>query len=568
MQLTGILLDYKPACLPDDADFYSALTLPIARGGLLREIADALARVSCRRLIIVPSFEHGDGYVDRIQSLAGSNRPTIVRPDQRGEQLLEGESSDSLIFVDPRFFPPGGIDFTTMLEAHAEHRGAVFVTGSAGEGDSYAERAVVDASGNVRKIHRLFDRMAWSQCDASFVPACVIPYMLTLQGPQFPLSSTRRRFATRGVPVRDIPCPSPLVPLNRFEDWLQLGCTFDAGSEPYISPQANIHPNARLIGKVVVHDSASVETDATIVGPAFIGAGATVQRDATVAQAIVLDKAIIPTAANVFGRIVAGTNETMQPATTYNVRQPAAMGHTSFRVVEQGRPPIIEKTRFTLATKRVVDFFIAAAGLLLLSPLLACTAILIKLTSRGPVFFTHCREGQNGNVFGCLKFRTMRTDAHEFQAAMAEQNEADGPQFTIRNDPRVTRVGRFLRISNIDELPQLWNVLRGDMSLVGPRPSPFRENQICAPWRYARLSVPPGITGIWQICRHDRHEGDFHQWIYYDTCYVREMSPWLDLRILWYTFWTLGGRRPVPIEKVLRNSKKNTSAAHATAQVT
>jgi lipopolysaccharide/colanic/teichoic acid biosynthesis glycosyltransferase len=122
------------------------------------------------------------------------------------------------------------------------------------------------------------------------------------------------------------------------------------------------------------------------------------------------------------------------------------------------------------------------------------------------------------------------------QRQLSRMNKVDGPQFKIDRDPRLTRVGRFLAAANLDELPQLANVLLGQMSLVGPRPSPFRENQLCVPWREGRLSVRPGITGLWQVCRHDRDKGDFHQWIYYDLLYVQSMSFWLDLKILVSTF--------------------------------
>jgi lipopolysaccharide/colanic/teichoic acid biosynthesis glycosyltransferase len=141
-----------------------------------------------------------------------------------------------------------------------------------------------------------------------------------------------------------------------------------------------------------------------------------------------------------------------------------------------------------------------------------------------------------------------------FQGADAQQrqlyanNQLDGPQFKLDHDPRVTRVGRWLRSISFDELPQLINVLRGEMSIVGPRPSPFRENQTCVPWRAGRLSVLPGISGLWQVCRHDRKAGDFHQWIYYDLLYV---SPWLDLKILLATVLTLGGRWPVRLSWML-----------------
>ena len=194
-------------------------------------------------------------------------------------------------------------------------------------------------------------------------------------------------------------------------------------------------------------------------------------------------------------------------------------------------------------------------GLVFLLPLLALVALLIKLDSRGPLLFGDRREGRGGRVFRCWKFRTMVMDADVAQRELACTSQVDGPQFKIEDDPRITRLGRWLRVLNVDELPQLLNVLKGEMSLVGPRPSPFRENQVCIPWREARLSVQPGITGLWQICRHDRSSGDFHQWIYYDLLYVDHMSPWLDLKILVATALSLGGRFPVPLSRILPPAK-------------
>jgi lipopolysaccharide/colanic/teichoic acid biosynthesis glycosyltransferase len=136
----------------------------------------------------------------------------------------------------------------------------------------------------------------------------------------------------------------------------------------------------------------------------------------------------------------------------------------------------------------------------------------------------------------------MYTGAHLAQRGLIALDQTDGPHFKVDRDPRVTRVGRFLRATNLDEIPQLLNVLLGQMSLVGPRPSPFRENQICIPWREARLSVRPGVTGFWQVCRHDRSAGDFHQWIEYDLLYVQYLSFWLDVKILVATVLTLGGK--------------------------
>jgi lipopolysaccharide/colanic/teichoic acid biosynthesis glycosyltransferase len=208
------------------------------------------------------------------------------------------------------------------------------------------------------------------------------------------------------------------------------------------------------------------------------------------------------------------------------------------------------------ALKAPLEAALALLGLLITLPLLLPVAALIKLDSRGPVLFGDRREGKGGRVFRCWKFRTMFVGAEARQRELQQaQNQVDGPQFKMENDPRVTRLGRILRPLNVDELPQLLNVLRGEMSLVGPRPSPFRENQMCIPWREARLSVRPGITGLWQICRRTRALGDFHQWIYYDLLYVRNMSPWLDLKILLATLGSLGGRWHVPLHWLLSRSQ-------------
>jgi len=205
------------------------------------------------------------------------------------------------------------------------------------------------------------------------------------------------------------------------------------------------------------------------------------------------------------------------------------------------------------AIKRMMDVTFSALGLIALSPLLGLVSLLIKMDSAGPVFFIHRRERKGGKNFPCVKFRTMVAGAHQWQRELYRRNELDGPQFKISRDPRITRLGRWLRVTNIDELPQLINVLLGHMSLVGPRPSPFRENQVCVPWRLARLSVRPGITGLWQICRGRRvARGDFHEWIYYDIAYVRHFSIWLDVKIILATIITLGGRRRVSLSWLTR----------------
>jgi len=227
----------------------------------------------------------------------------------------------------------------------------------------------------------------------------------------------------------------------------------------------------------------------------------------------------------------------------------------------------------SLAIKRGLDILVAALGLLIASPVLIIAAAAVWLESRGPIFYGDRREGMGGAVFSCWKFRTMFTGAHLAQRDLKALDQTDGPHFKVDRDPRVTRVGRVLRALNADEVPQLFNVLRGQMSLVGPRPSPFRENQVCVPWRAARLSVRPGITGFWQVCRHDRAAGDFHQWIEYDLLYVQHLSVWLDLKILTATFLTLGGKlahikaawlvgAEAPVEEIPESESVGSEAFH------
>jgi exopolysaccharide biosynthesis polyprenyl glycosylphosphotransferase len=181
--------------------------------------------------------------------------------------------------------------------------------------------------------------------------------------------------------------------------------------------------------------------------------------------------------------------------------------------------------------KRALDVLGSVAGLAVLSPVLLVLALAVKLTSRGPVLFVHERCGLGGRRFRFYKFRTMVTDAESRKAALEHLNEMTGPVFKIRCDPRVTALGRVLRRLSLDELPQLWNVVRGDMSLVGPRPPIPDEVERYTPRHVQRLSVRPGITGLWQVSgRNDIT--DFERWIDLDLQYTRTWSLWLDLRIL------------------------------------
>jgi exopolysaccharide biosynthesis polyprenyl glycosylphosphotransferase len=184
-----------------------------------------------------------------------------------------------------------------------------------------------------------------------------------------------------------------------------------------------------------------------------------------------------------------------------------------------------------LVLKRAIDIFFAMAGLVVAAPVMAAAAVAVKLSSPGPVFFSQERHGLHKRRFRMYKLRTMYVDAETRQIELEALNEASGPVFKIRQDPRITPVGRFLRRTSIDELPQLWNVLRGDMSVVGPRPLPVRDVQRFTEGALMRrFSVRPGVTGLWQVSA--RSTLNFEDWTRLDMQYIDEWSLALDIRIL------------------------------------
>jgi lipopolysaccharide/colanic/teichoic acid biosynthesis glycosyltransferase len=203
------------------------------------------------------------------------------------------------------------------------------------------------------------------------------------------------------------------------------------------------------------------------------------------------------------------------------------------------RPPVFDG--FDYVVKRTFDLAVSLLLLVLLSPLLAVCALLVRLSSRGPVVYRSSRPGIGATPFDCFKFRTMYTDADQRQADLESLNEATGPLFKIRRDPRLTSVGRLLRRYSLDELPQLVNVLRGQMSLVGPRPLPERDFERLEEWHKKRYLVLPGMTGLWQVS--GRSELDFDDLVRLDFLYLERWSVGLDLAIILKTIPAVFSRR-------------------------
>jgi len=193
-------------------------------------------------------------------------------------------------------------------------------------------------------------------------------------------------------------------------------------------------------------------------------------------------------------------------------------------VVKPNKSPVYR------AIKRLFDIIVSTLGLILLSPVFLITAIAIKLDDPGPAFFMQDRNGLNGKVFKMYKFRSMCKDAPKMRAAMEAQNELDGPAFKMANDPRITKVGRIIRKTSIDELPQLLNIFFGHMSIVGPRPLPTYETDQLNVYQRQRLLAKPGLICYWQI--RGRSNTTFGEWMEMDFDYINHASCWTDLKIM------------------------------------
>ena len=214
------------------------------------------------------------------------------------------------------------------------------------------------------------------------------------------------------------------------------------------------------------------------------------------------------------------------------------MSLTQVNVEDLGGVPLIGVrtvaiSKGALLVKRLIDVTVAAVGLVLCAPLFLLIALAIRLDSPGPIIFRQTRVGLRGRHFEMYKFRSMHVGAEEQQDMLADMNEADGPIFKIRDDPRLTRVGRVLRRLSMDELPQLVNVLRGEMSLVGPRPPIPAEVEKYQEWHKKRLEAPPGMTGLWQVSGRSRLS--FDEMVLLDIYYIENWSLWLDFKILMRT---------------------------------
>jgi len=311
----------------------------------------------------------------------------------------------------------------------------------------------------------------------------------------------------------------------------------------WVGRGSQVSPLATLLGPVAIGRDCVIGPGVQLIGPTCVGDGCIVEEGAFVRESLLLPGARVERESRVEGCVLAA-DTVIAPA--QSIREVVAVPEdldvgeldmADSEILIQGMAASAgryaqSRLRYLFygTLKRGLDLAAALVGLTVLFPILLAVALAIKLTSPGPVFFRQRRCGRHGREFWMVKFRTMVKDAENMQAELRPLSEVDGPVFKIENDPRNTPLGRFLRRYSIDEFPQLWNVLKGEMSLVGPRPLAAREMKFCPAWRDVRLKVRPGITGLWQIS--GRSKTSFHDWIRLDVEYVREQSIGKDYQIL------------------------------------
>jgi lipopolysaccharide/colanic/teichoic acid biosynthesis glycosyltransferase/dTDP-glucose pyrophosphorylase len=543
---------------------YPKIFLPIANRPLLDYLSSVLFQAGVKHLLIM-----ADNDLSQYRALPKSFPQTVEWVGQespRGtggslqevkDRLSEGPFwvLNSNIFINA--------DIQEMFVRHRES-GAIATTGAIRlHNNPWAmERIESDVFGYVKTIHRIHP--------AQEKRSMLLPLGLYLFEPEiFKLIPPAGYFDLKeqlfsliyehGLPSAIWEVQGYYRLINTVDDYLEVNADvmrgrvyfpdlpIDHDSYPGGGSHAQLAETATILDPVLLGADTSIGDQAVIVGPTVIGDRCQVGprtilnecillQDACIGQGVYLDRCIIgegvavENSTHLHRKIVLAKYPGITDKTVFDIGKKFSLGPTA--VIRPSQ--IFNRTqRFYLVIKRVGDIILAAIGLMVSLPLTILIALAIKLDSPGEVIFRQRRCGKNGHAFVMYKFRSMFSNAEELKREIQVLNEVDGPMFKITVDPRVTRLGSWLRRTNLDELPQLWNVLKGDMSFIGPRPLSMDEMRFSPSWRDIRLIVRPGLTGLWQSKAHT--QTSFADWIRYDTYYVRHLSPWLDIKIVFET---------------------------------
>jgi len=429
---------------------------------------------------------------------------------RRGMRVVLQKGAEQFLLVEPRQLVL--FELSELAERLRWHDAAVTRLRLTDELDQqYSERVVTNAQGRVERIERR--------------------YRPEVRGSSRVMLTDSRKVASMWMNARNRhdgwDKARRSVPWSRVDHWKCRGVTFVDGDplqerelmdelvERWRFPKQSIAGVEEMEEGVWHVQGESLPAEAMRIGPLWLGRGSSA---AYAGKRCIVGPAWVPDS---------------------DVARKSSLIKIGLRDIEEielpdlpeEMEPVEPPRRLYLAMKRMFDILGSGLALIAFMPVMLVVATCIAIEDGWPIFFGHRRQGRHGGLFKCWKFRTMVPHAEKL-ARQLEDNKCDGPQINIANDPRVTRVGRRLRAWHLDELPQFWNVLIGQMSLVGPRPSPDDENQFCPAWRDSRLSVRPGITGLWQLLRTRQEGEDFQEWIKYDIEYVQRASLRLDVEIL------------------------------------
>lgn len=568
MPQTAVILSHGPTLLNDlRVTPLPKILLPVGGRTLLEFQAALMASVGVKQLIVCVHSDDHDLVAARVQGLL-AGFPFRSRCRVHQDHLGTGGTLQSLKeWIDGRFWLMSGdlflfADLAEMLYHHRQTgscatAGVVRVEESGWE----MERVETGPGLDIRKVHRIHpahDRRSKLRPVGIYLFEQVALDHIRPEG-YFDLKEQLfEELHRKGLPGRAWEIcgySKNLVSLDRYfelQEDLLLKRAGLSGIEQWLPSKsddvsADVDPGATIVEPVLVGEGSRIEDGAIVVGPSVIGSGCTVGSGAVVAESMLFDGTTVAESAYVRKCLLGeGTKVGReQRMNDFIVLKDSPSGSQvsrplpwsfygspapGFQCVAKIRCGRNHLSREYLRVKRIVDVVCSILALVISAPLMAVIAAAIKLDSPGPVLFKQRRCGKDGREFTMYKFRSMVMGAEELKRELIERNEVDGPMFKIASDPRTTRVGAFLRNTNLDELPQFWNVLRGDMTLVGPRPLSWDEMRFNPPWREARLLVKPGLVGMWQVESHEKTS--FADWIVLDTYYVNHCSFWLDTKII------------------------------------
>ena len=533
--------------------------LPIANVPSYRYQAKVLGAVGVKRLIfcVRPGMgamvkEHLPLWPAPLESLVIETSQGTGGSVKGAEAWLEGAP---FWVVGGDLFLGMGLD--RMLEAHRS-QGAIATVGSLPvlEAAWEKERVELDAENGVKAIHRIHHMQEKRSMHRPAGLYLFEPAILELLPADSYFDLKEQLFPVlheRGLPARIWEIQQYCRTIASLDDYFFANIDVlarrvlfpginDAVKEPLTAPTGN--GAWRLFEPVAMGPDCRLADEVLILGPTAVGPRCEVGKGAIINECVILGDTLIGPG-SYLSRCVIGEGSMVRNGTILHETAiiKSQSGETDVDVFPLRKsthrdPQSVVKHlhwqtpagSFYLKIKRIVDVMAAALGLIIIAPLMLIIAVAVKLDSPGNVFFRQPRCGLRGRNFLMYKFRSMVSNAEDLKRELQAMNEVDGPMFKIARDPRITRVGKFLRDTNLDELPQLWNVLKGDMSLVGTRPLSLEEMRYNPRWRDARLSVRPGMTGLWQVEAHTKLK--FNYWIIHDLDYAQNISPGLDLKIM------------------------------------